>query len=93
MSTDTSTDAKKDEKDEKEKVDSARSSKTKASKASTDSTDSYVLPVVGLRVQSKIVDAGFWGGMVGAAALGIIDPPLALFVGAGVVIARHRTKK
>ncbi len=56
-------------------------------------SDSYVLPVVGVRVPSTFVDAGFWGGLVGAAALGVIDPPLALFVGAGVVIARHQTKK
>ena len=52
-----------------------------------------MLPVVGVRVQSKLVNAGFWGGLVGATALGIFDPPLALFLGAGVVIARHKTKK
>jgi len=54
--------------------------------------DSYVLPIVGARVPSALVNAGFWGGLVGAAALGFIDPPLALFVGAGVVIARHQTR-
>jgi hypothetical protein len=55
--------------------------------------DSYQLPVVGVRVPARVVDAGFWGGLGAAAVLGAIDPPLAVLVGAGVVIARHQTKK
>ena len=42
---------------------------------------------------AKVVDVGFWGGLTGAAVLGAIDPPLAILVGAGVVIARHQAKK
>jgi hypothetical protein len=51
----------------------------------------YVVPVVGLHVPARLVDAGFWGGLAGAVALGAVDPPLGLLVGAGVVIARHRS--
>jgi hypothetical protein len=70
-----------------EKADEASESQTTAS------SDAYVLPIVGVHVPAAFVNVGFWGGLVGAAALGVIDPPLALFVGAGVVIARHQTKK
>lgn len=83
MSTDAGTNVKKVVKDK-----TARSGTADAKAAN----DSYVLPIVGARVPSTLVNAGFWGGLVGAAALGVIDPPLALFVGAGVVIARHQTR-
>jgi hypothetical protein len=55
--------------------------------------DNYQLPIVGVHVPARIIDAGFWGGLAGAAALGAIDPPLAILVGAGVVVARHHAKK
>ena len=89
MSTESSADVKKahKEKAEKQKVEKDDAPKKKSS------SDVYVLPVVGVRVQSKLVNAGFWGGLMGATVLGIVDPPLALFLGAGVVIARHKTKK
>ena len=51
---------------------------------------SYELPVVHTHVPARAVEFGFWGGLAGAALLGAIDPPLALLVGAGVVVARHR---
>ena len=35
------------------------------------------------------VDVGFWGALVGAAALGAIELPLAALIGAGVLVARH----
>ena len=57
------------------------------------SGDEYQLPVVGVRVPAKIVNVGFWGGLAGAAVLGAIDPPLAVLVGAGVLVARHQGKK
>jgi hypothetical protein len=53
-------------------------------------TDGYRIPVVGASVPARMVETGFWGGLLGAAVLGAIDPPLALLVGAGVAIARHR---
>jgi hypothetical protein len=56
------------------------------------SGDSYVLPVVGVHVPATAVNVGFWGGLVGAAALGVVDPPLAVLVGAGVLVARHARK-
>ncbi len=64
---------------------------TAASKAVSSAADgSYVIPVVHTHVPARAVELGFWGGLAGAALLGAIDPPLALVVGAGVVIARHR---
>jgi hypothetical protein len=69
--------------------------KASASKngAAPASGDQYQLPVIGLHVPAKVVDVGFWGGLAGAAVLGAIEPPLAVLVGAGVLIARHQTKK
>ncbi len=52
--------------------------------------DGYRVPLVGVTVASRLVETGFWGGLLGAAALGALDPPLALLVGAWVVVARHR---
>ena len=50
----------------------------------------YVLPLVHVHVPQRVVDVGFWGGLAGAVALGAIDPPLGILVGAGVLVARHR---
>lgn len=49
----------------------------------------YEIPLVGIKVPPGLVETGFWGGLLAAAALGALDPPLALLVGAGVVVARH----
>lgn len=51
---------------------------------------SYVVPVVHTHIPAPAVEVGFWAGLAGAALLGIVDPPLALLVGTGVVVARHR---
>jgi len=53
--------------------------------------DSYVVPLVGMRVPGVVVNVGFWGGLAGAAVLGAVDAPLAVLIGAGVLIARHRS--
>lgn len=53
---------------------------------------SYVIPVLHAHVPSRTVEWGFWGVLAGAALFGAIDPPLALLVGAGVVVARHRRR-
>lgn len=50
----------------------------------------YRVPLVGVTVPARLVETGFWGGLLGAAAVGALDPPLAVLVGAGVVVARHR---
>lgn len=52
----------------------------------------YRLPLVHVRVPARAVDLGFWGGLAGAVALGVVEPPLGVLVGAGVVIARHQTE-
>ncbi len=57
--------------------------------AATGSSD-YVLPIVNVHLSSGLVDAGFWGGLTGAVVLGVVDPPLGILLGAGVVVARHR---
>jgi hypothetical protein len=75
---------------------SAAKTKESASKngaASAGGGNQYQLPFVGVRVPAQLVDVGFWGGLTGAAVLGAIDPPLAILVGAGVVVARHQAKK
>lgn len=59
-------------------------------KAPAPADGSYELPVVHVHVPARAVEMGFWGGLAGAALLGAVDPPLALLVGAGVVVARHR---
>jgi hypothetical protein len=65
--------------------------KTKA-KAPEDTSD-YVVPMVHMRVSRAVVDAGFWGGLAGAVALGLVDPPLGVLLGAGVVVARHGARR
>jgi hypothetical protein len=62
---------------------------TRTPQAGADRGD-YKVPLVGVTVPARMVETGFWGGLLGAAALGALDPPLALLVGAGVVVARHR---
>jgi len=76
----------------------ARAAATKASAAKeqpeeTQTSSDYTLPIVHVRVPAKAVNAGFWGGLVGAVALGVVDPPLGVLVGAGVLIARHQSSK
>jgi hypothetical protein len=51
----------------------------------------YVVPFTQTHVRPEIVNFGFWGALVGAVALGAVDPPLGLLLGAGVVVARHRS--
>ncbi len=57
------------------------------------SDDDYVLPIVNMHVPSFAVNAGFWSALAGSVALGFVEPPLGMLVGAGVLIARHQTKK
>jgi len=57
--------------------------------ASTDGHSVYVMPMVHVTLPESAVNVGFWAVLVGAAALGAIDLPLAALIGAGVVIARH----
>ena len=71
----------------------AKASAPKTSTAETTTSSDYTLPIVHVRVPAKAVDAGFWGGLVGAVALGAIDPPLGVLVGAGVLIARHKSNR
>jgi hypothetical protein len=71
---------------------------TKAVKAEQDdgnaeASGDYVVPVVHVHVPAKMVNAGFWCGLVGAVALGAVDPPLGVLVGAGVLIARHQSTR
>jgi hypothetical protein len=49
-----------------------------------------VVPVIGARIPGDLAERGFWGALVGSALLGVVDPPLALLVGAAVLIARRR---
>ena len=51
----------------------------------------YVTPITHTHVPTQLVDIAFWSGLVGAVALGVVDPPLGMLLGAGVVVARHRS--
>lgn len=51
---------------------------------------SYVVPVIHTRLPEPLVNVGFFGGLAAAVVVGAVDLPLALLVGAGVVIARHK---
>ena len=50
----------------------------------------YELPIIHAHMSEKTVNLGFWGALAGTAVLGIVDAPLAVLIGAGVIIARHR---
>jgi hypothetical protein len=50
----------------------------------------FVVPVVHVHLPESAVKLGFYGGLGAAVALGAVDWPLAVLVGAGVAIARHR---
>ena len=63
-----------------------------ATAASPHANGGYVVPLLHARVPARAVELGFWGGLAGATALGVIDLPLALAVGVGVVVARHRLR-
>lgn len=60
--------------------------------ASPPGDGSYVVPVLHSRLPGRAVEFGFWGGLAGAVLMGAIDLPLALAVGVGVVVARHRLR-
>ncbi|MHB8263857.1 MAG: hypothetical protein ACYDGY_08960 [Acidimicrobiales bacterium] len=53
-------------------------------------SDGYELPVIHLRLPERAVNMAFWGALLGSAAFGAVDAPLAALIGLGVVIARHR---
>jgi hypothetical protein len=69
---------------------STRSPQKPETAVSTDGQDVYVMPIIHVSLPENAVNAGFWAVLVGAAALGAIDLPLAALIGTGVLIARHR---
>lgn len=50
----------------------------------------YVMPMLHVSVPQSAVNLGFWTVLVGSAVFGVVDPPLAALVAAGVLISRHR---
>jgi len=50
----------------------------------------YVVPVIHIHLPESAVKVGFYGGLAAAVVAGAVDLPLALLVGVGVAIARHR---
>ncbi len=68
----------------------ARRTAARPPAAEATASNDYVLPVVHVHVPARAVDIGFWGGLVGAVALGALEAPLGILVGAGVLIARHQ---
>lgn len=74
---------------DKQPTKAAVSTNTSAKTSSSNGDHSYTVPLVHTHVPDRAVEIGFWGGLAGAALLGAVDPPLALLVGAGVLVARH----
>jgi hypothetical protein len=52
----------------------------------------YVVPVIHTRLPEPLVNLGFYGLLTGTVMLGVVDAPLAVLVGLGVVVARHRRR-
>ena len=52
-------------------------------------SNNHVTPILHAALTGPPGEAGCWSGPVGAVTLGVVDPP----VGAGVVVARHRSRK
>ncbi|MHB8246062.1 MAG: hypothetical protein ACYDGN_12060 [Acidimicrobiales bacterium] len=55
-----------------------------------DGSRDCILPVIHTRVPEFVVNIGFVGGLAAAVVTGAVELPIALFVGAGAAIARHR---
>ncbi|MGZ4681470.1 MAG: hypothetical protein ACXWBN_00405 [Acidimicrobiales bacterium] len=53
--------------------------------------DAYVLPITHVKVPRALVNIGFWGGLAAAAVVGAVELPVAVAIGAGVLVARHAT--
>jgi len=51
----------------------------------------YVVPVVHVSLPESAVNVGFWSILMGSVVLGAVDLPLAVLIGAGVLIARHHS--
>ena len=49
----------------------------------------FVVPVLHLSVPEKAVEVAFWAALSGAAAMGVVELPLAALIGTGVLVARH----
>jgi hypothetical protein len=54
--------------------------------------DEYVVPLLHTRIPERTVDIAFWGSLGVASLFGVVDPPLALLIGAGVLVARHNMR-
>jgi hypothetical protein len=50
----------------------------------------YDLPLLHVRVPERVGNTAFWLGLVGTVAVGAVEAPVAVLVGAGVAIVRHR---
>ena len=53
----------------------------------------YVVPWLHVSLPESAVNATFWAALAGAALAGAVDPPLAVLIGAGVVVSRHRSTR
>ncbi len=51
----------------------------------------YVLPLVHARVPEPVVGLAFVGALAATVIAGAVELPAAALIGAGVVVARHRT--
>jgi hypothetical protein len=67
----------------------AKRARSPLSSVSSNGHDAFVIPMVHISVPEAVVNVGFWGALVGAAALGAVELPLAALIGAGVLVARH----
>ncbi|MEZ5143931.1 MAG: hypothetical protein R2726_15630 [Acidimicrobiales bacterium] len=52
--------------------------------------DAYELPIIHAKVPAGLVEVTFWSALGGAALVGMLSPPAAMMIGAGVLVARHQ---
>jgi hypothetical protein len=56
----------------------------------TDTSGDYIVPIVHVHLPDAIPTIVFWAGLTAAIGLGVVDPPIGVLIGAGVVVARHQ---
>ena len=68
---------------------SSRRASVNGSEQLRPSAQGFVLPLVHVAIPDAAVSLAFWGALAGSAVVGAVDPPLAVLIGASVIVARR----